>query len=368
MTCLTVTPTTAAEAVDERAELIVSHHPVLFRAVKRVGPTCPATAPLWTLARAGVAIASPHTAFDNTAGRDQRRPRPPARAWSTSARSGRRRRAATFKVVVFTPEADREAVLAAAFAAGAGRIGAYSECSFATRGGTFFGTEGTNPAVGQAGRRETVRELAARDRLPGRSARPPSWRRSAPAIPTRSRPSTSTRSTPTARTGRASGRIGRLAEPGDLGRLRRPSSARRSGTSRSRSAGDPAGTVERVAIVCGAGTTSWATPPGRRRRPLTGEARFHRALEAEALGIGLVVGGPPRHRAPGRRGPRRADRRGLPRPRPSGRAGASATRSDSSSRRIRTSRAIGRVVTRSEPARYPQARSNKNPRVVPGEE
>ena len=36
MTCLTVTPRSALEAVHERAELIVSHHPVLFRAVKRV--------------------------------------------------------------------------------------------------------------------------------------------------------------------------------------------------------------------------------------------------------------------------------------------------------------------------------------------
>src|SRR5262249_20838355 len=67
--------------------------------------------------------------------------------------------AASFKVIVFVPRSDREPVLAAAFAAGAGRIGAYDECSFTTAGhGTFFGTEGANPAVGAAGRRETVRE------------------------------------------------------------------------------------------------------------------------------------------------------------------------------------------------------------------
>ncbi len=68
MTCLTVTNRTAMEAVHERAELIVSHHPVLFRAVKRVRADLPETGMLWTLARAGVAIASPHTAFDNTEG------------------------------------------------------------------------------------------------------------------------------------------------------------------------------------------------------------------------------------------------------------------------------------------------------------
>ena len=66
MTCLTVTPVTAAEAIEEGAALIVSHHPILFREVKRIRADFPDTAPLWKLARAGVAIASPHTAFDNT--------------------------------------------------------------------------------------------------------------------------------------------------------------------------------------------------------------------------------------------------------------------------------------------------------------
>ncbi len=66
MTCLTVTPTTAAEAIDEHAELIVSHHPILFREVKKIRADWPETGYLWKLARSGVAVASPHTAFDNT--------------------------------------------------------------------------------------------------------------------------------------------------------------------------------------------------------------------------------------------------------------------------------------------------------------
>ena len=66
MTCLTVSPGTAAEAIEEHASLIVSHHPVLFRAVKRIRADLAETGHLWKLARAGIAIASPHTAFDNT--------------------------------------------------------------------------------------------------------------------------------------------------------------------------------------------------------------------------------------------------------------------------------------------------------------
>ena len=43
MTCLTVTPATAAEAIRERAGLIVSHHPVLFREVKKIRADLPET-------------------------------------------------------------------------------------------------------------------------------------------------------------------------------------------------------------------------------------------------------------------------------------------------------------------------------------
>ena len=66
MTCLTVTPATAAEAIRERAGMIVSHHPILFREVKKIRADLPETGYLWALARAGIAVASPHTAFDNT--------------------------------------------------------------------------------------------------------------------------------------------------------------------------------------------------------------------------------------------------------------------------------------------------------------
>jgi hypothetical protein len=64
------------------------------------------------------------------------------------------------KLVVFVPPEALDAVRAALFATGAGRIGAYERCSWYTEGtGTFFGGEGTEPAVGQAGREERVPEL-----------------------------------------------------------------------------------------------------------------------------------------------------------------------------------------------------------------
>src|SRR5215831_13417218 len=68
MTCLTVTPATAAEAIVERAELIVGHHPILFKPVQRLTAETEDGKLLLSLLRAGVAVYSPHTAFDNTVG------------------------------------------------------------------------------------------------------------------------------------------------------------------------------------------------------------------------------------------------------------------------------------------------------------
>ena len=73
MTCLTVTPESAQEAVDKGADLIVSHHPVLFHAVKRLTDETPQGAMLLNLIEHNVAVYSPHTAFDSApAGINQR--------------------------------------------------------------------------------------------------------------------------------------------------------------------------------------------------------------------------------------------------------------------------------------------------------
>ena len=64
------------------------------------------------------------------------------------------------KLVVFVPAEALDRVRDALFAAGAGRIGDYERCSWYTEGtGTFLGGEGTQPAIGEAGREERVREL-----------------------------------------------------------------------------------------------------------------------------------------------------------------------------------------------------------------
>jgi len=65
MTCLTVTPTSAAEAVERGADLIVTHHPLPFLAAKRINDDTTVGRLLLDLIAARVAVYSPHTAFDS---------------------------------------------------------------------------------------------------------------------------------------------------------------------------------------------------------------------------------------------------------------------------------------------------------------
>lgn len=65
-----------------------------------------------------------------------------------------------YKLVWFVPREALESTRDAVFAAGAGRIGDYTRCSWYTAGtGTFVGGEGSSPAIGERGREQRTSEL-----------------------------------------------------------------------------------------------------------------------------------------------------------------------------------------------------------------
>lgn len=67
MTCLTITPASAAEAINKGCDLIVSHHPLPFQPLKKITADAISTRMLLDLIRAEVAVYSPHTGFDSAA-------------------------------------------------------------------------------------------------------------------------------------------------------------------------------------------------------------------------------------------------------------------------------------------------------------
>lgn len=144
------------EAVSAGCGAIVSYHPPIFDAQRRFV----AGSIAYEAARANVALYSPHTALDVAAGGTND---VLADALGMTARAPLRPfdgGDVACKLVTFVPAEQADAVGGALFAAGAGRIGKYSSCSFRSPGtGTFLGEEGTSPAVGRSGHLEHVPEL-----------------------------------------------------------------------------------------------------------------------------------------------------------------------------------------------------------------
>lgn len=65
MTCLTLTEDVADEAIAGGADLVITHHPLPFRPLKRLTTDSPEGRMLWKLIGAEVSIYSPHTALDS---------------------------------------------------------------------------------------------------------------------------------------------------------------------------------------------------------------------------------------------------------------------------------------------------------------
>jgi len=151
------------EARRDGCQLVVSYHPPVFHGFKRLVRKDPTARVVLDAIAARIDVYSPHTALDaapggvndwlcEALGQGNSEPLQPA------LETGR---AGELKLVVFVP-ADHVDALREALGdeAGAGVIGEYSGCSFMLQGqGTFWGGEGTSPAIGEAGRLERVNEV-----------------------------------------------------------------------------------------------------------------------------------------------------------------------------------------------------------------
>ena len=158
LVCLDVTPAIVDEAIAKKCNLIISHHPLFFRPVKRLtGATLQEATAINAIA-AGITIYSSHTAADSTPG-------------GVSYEMARLLGVNPLRVL--SPLADRlillqaivpvthvQEVEAALFDAGAGQLGNYDCCSFTTKGeGKFRALDGATPFVGEPGKQHTEDEV-----------------------------------------------------------------------------------------------------------------------------------------------------------------------------------------------------------------
>jgi dinuclear metal center YbgI/SA1388 family protein len=147
-----------AEARRKKANLVVTHHPLLFRPLQSVTSLTPGGRCLRALVTHDIAMLAAHTSLDFTRGGTS----------STLAETlglinteflHRPYRVAK-KIVTYLPRTDVDRVADAMVEAGAGTIGKYDHCSFRVEGtGTFRGNEATSPRVGTKGVLERVQEV-----------------------------------------------------------------------------------------------------------------------------------------------------------------------------------------------------------------
>ncbi len=150
LVALDLTPAVVEEARAHGATLILTHHPLLFRPLRRLTPDGFVSGLAFRLAEAGIALYSIHTNLDAARGgvsfalAEQ--------LGLTDVRFLEPQPESLYKLVVFVPRSHFEAVREALAAAGAGRIGDYEACAFAVEGkGYFRPGEEANPFIGEAG-------------------------------------------------------------------------------------------------------------------------------------------------------------------------------------------------------------------------
>jgi len=156
--CLDLTPKVLAEAITSGANLIISHHPLLFNPLKSINPSDPTGHLVFTAIQNNITIYSAHTNLDFIFGGVSTVLA--ERIGLTSVSILDEQYGHTRKLEVFVPADSADVVFHALSDAGAGEIGNYTHCSFRSRGeGSFLGNESSHPVTGTAGQFEKVEEI-----------------------------------------------------------------------------------------------------------------------------------------------------------------------------------------------------------------
>jgi len=153
---LDVTQGVLDEALENKVNLIIAHHPLLFSPLKQI--TKQKNPLFFKIITNKINLLAMHTNYDlaenglndyvaNLLG---------IKKISPLQNSSEK----VFKFAVYVPVKHTDKVSRAIFEAGAGKIGKYTETSFNIAGqGTFKPMEGTNPFIGKIGERENVEEI-----------------------------------------------------------------------------------------------------------------------------------------------------------------------------------------------------------------
>ncbi len=289
LVCLDAEEVALREAEKFNAQLIISHHPLIFKGLKRLSPTDETGRVLFRAIQQHIAIFSVHTNLDRAA--DGLNDWLAERIGLVNCQPLEKPQAAGhYKLVVFVPRGHEGELMEAMFAAGAGQVGGYDHCSFRSEGtGSFRGSENTDPFIGQPGRYEETDEFRLETIVPAARLAKVLAR----MLKVHPYEEVAYDLIPLANTRNdiGLGRIGRLPEATGLQQFAEQVQ-QRLGLTSLRLVGAPGVQISKVA-VCGGSGASMISEALRQGADclVTGDVKYHDAQRARAEGLALIDAG-----------------------------------------------------------------------------
>jgi dinuclear metal center YbgI/SA1388 family protein len=139
------------EAIAKGCNVVVAHHPIVFKGLKKFNGNTYVERAVIKAIKNDVALYAAHTNLDNVIGGVNFKIA--EKIGLQNVRILAPKLQVLSKLVTFVPVANTQEVLDALYAAGAGQIGNYKNCSFCVDGtGTYQASEGANPTIGEVGK------------------------------------------------------------------------------------------------------------------------------------------------------------------------------------------------------------------------
>jgi dinuclear metal center YbgI/SA1388 family protein len=154
---LDVTTEVVKEAITKKYNLIVTHHPIIFKGLKAINGNGYVQQVVIAAIKSDIAIYAAHTNLDNVILGVNGKIADKLGLKNITILSPKHK--ILRRLITFAPEDKAEDVRKAVFDAGAGQIGKYSECSFNSVGtGTFKAEKDADPYIGEVGKRHSEKE------------------------------------------------------------------------------------------------------------------------------------------------------------------------------------------------------------------
>ena len=164
--CLDSTERVVDEAIEMDCNLIIAHHPIVFKGLKKLNGKNYVESTLIKAIRHNVAIYAMHTNLDNML-QNGVNTKIAEKLELGRLKIIQPKLDTICKLLVYAPLENAESIKNALFESGAGHINNYSECSFESQGnGSFKPALTSNPKIGTPGQRENIQEIKIEVLLP----------------------------------------------------------------------------------------------------------------------------------------------------------------------------------------------------------